>query len=186
MNNLKSLDKKKKLYLLITVRKFEKKKVIEKFLNHNTYQFINKILNLKLTFVIAIAIDSRGSIPNTKLIKDLQKSDLFKNQKLIFFQCDIPGKSAAQRCFAKEICESNSLILLNDLDTEIEFNNIKYNYNYVVYDIIGREMMRGALNNGNDQIALNSNLKNGVYEVVLENENIISSSKFILKNNSAL
>ena len=56
----------------------------------------------------------------------------------------------------------------------------------MVYDIIGREMMRGALNNGNDHIALNSNLKNGVYEVVLENENIISSSKFILKNNSAL
>ena len=28
---------------------------------------------------------------------------------------------------------------------KIEFNNIKYNYNYVVYDIIGREMMRGAL-----------------------------------------
>ena len=69
---------------------------------------------------------------------------------------------------------------------KIEFNDIKYNYNYVVYDILGREMMRGALNNGNDQIALNSNLKNGVYEVVLENENIISSSKFILKNNSAL
>ena len=69
---------------------------------------------------------------------------------------------------------------------KIEFNNIKYNYHYVVYDIIGREMMRGALNNGNDHIALNSNLKNGVYEVVLENENIISSSKFILKNNSAL
>ena len=38
---------------------------------------------------------------------------------------------------------------------KIEFNNIKYNYHYVVYDIIGREMMRGALNNGNDQIALN-------------------------------
>ena len=56
----------------------------------------------------------------------------------------------------------------------------------MVYDIIGREMMRGAIYNGNDQIALNSNLKNGVYEVVLENENIISSSKFILKNNSAL
>ena len=69
---------------------------------------------------------------------------------------------------------------------KIEFNDIKYNYNYVVYDILGREMMRGALNNGNDQIALNTNLKNGVYEVVLENENIISSSKFILKNNSAL
>ena len=69
---------------------------------------------------------------------------------------------------------------------KIEFNNIKYNYNYVVYDIIGREMMRGAIKNGNDQIALNGNLKNGVYEVVLENENIISSSKFILKNNSAL
>ena len=46
--------------------------------------------------------------------------------------------------------------------------------------------MRGALNNGNHQITLNSNLKNGVYEVVLENENIISSSKFILKNNSVL
>ena len=69
---------------------------------------------------------------------------------------------------------------------KIEFNNIKYNYYYVVYDIIGREMMRGAINNGNDQIALNGNLKNGVYEVVLENENIILSSKFILKNNSAL
>ena len=69
---------------------------------------------------------------------------------------------------------------------KIEFNNIKYNYHYVVYDIIGREMMRGAINNGNDQIALNGNLKNGVYEVVLENENIILSSKFILKNNSAL
>ena len=69
---------------------------------------------------------------------------------------------------------------------KIEFNNIKYNYHYVVYDIIGREIMRGALNNVNDHIALNSNLKNGVYEVVLENENIISSSKFILKNNSAL
>ena len=69
---------------------------------------------------------------------------------------------------------------------KIEFNNIKYNYHYVVYDIIGREMMRGAINNGNDQIALNGNFKNGVYEVVLENENIISSSKFILKNNSAL
>ena len=69
---------------------------------------------------------------------------------------------------------------------KIEFNNVKYNYHYVVYDIIGREMMRGAINNGNDQIALNGNLKNGVYEVVLENENIILSSKFILKNNSAL
>ena len=69
---------------------------------------------------------------------------------------------------------------------KIEFNNIKYNYHYVVYDIIGREMMRGAINNGNDQIALNGNFKNGVYEVVLENENIILSSKFILKNNSAL
>ena len=69
---------------------------------------------------------------------------------------------------------------------KIEFNNIKYNYYYVVYDIIGREMMRGAINNGNYQIALNGNLKNGVYEVVLENENIILSSKFILKNNSAL
>ena len=56
----------------------------------------------------------------------------------------------------------------------------------MIYDIIGREMMKGAINNGNDQIALNGNLKNGVYEVVLENENIISSSKFILKNNSAL
>ena len=69
---------------------------------------------------------------------------------------------------------------------KIEFNNIKYNYHYVVYDIIGREMMRGAINNVNDQIALNGDLKNGVYEVVLENENIILSSKFILKNNSAL
>ena len=69
---------------------------------------------------------------------------------------------------------------------KIEFNNIKYNYYYVIYDIIGREMMRGAINNGNDQIALNGNIKNGVYEVVLENENIILSSKFILKNNSAL
>ena len=47
-------------------------------------------------------------------------------------------------------------------------------------------MMRGAIKNGNDQIALNCNLKNGVYEVVLENQNTISISKFILKNNSTL
>ena len=122
-------------------------------------------------------------------------SDIFKTVEAIptkdFFGRSLTVNSTpnigANNAKNGEITTYNNTPRLKDLfiKDKIEFNNIKYDYNYVVYDIIGREMMRGALNNGNDQIAINNYLKNGVYEVVLENENTISSSKFILKNNSA-
>ena len=72
------------------------------------------------------------------------------------------------------------------VDDKVIFKNLKNNYSYRLFDLIGREIKNGIVYNFNPMIDLNQGLKNGIYEIVIENEKEKISSKFIFNNSIKL
>ena len=72
------------------------------------------------------------------------------------------------------------------VDDKVIFKNLKNNYSYRLFDLIGREIKNGIVYNFNPMIDLNQELKNGIYEIVIENEKEKISSKFIFNNSIEL
>ena len=69
---------------------------------------------------------------------------------------------------------------------KIIFKNIKSDYKYKLFNVVGKEIENGIIKGNNPTIAFEQNIKNGVYEVILENKNGQISSKFIVHKSHTL
>ena len=125
-------------------------------------------------------------------------SDIFKNVEAIpttdFFGRSLTvnstpniGANNAKNGEITSIYNNDNPYLENHfVDEKVIFKNLKNNYSYRLFDLIGREIKNGIVYNFNPMIDLNKELKNGIYEIVIENEKEKISSKFIFNNSTKL
>ena len=123
-------------------------------------------------------------------------SDIFKNVEAIpttdFFGRSLTvnstpniGANNAKNGEITSIYNNDNPYLENHfVDEKVIFKNLKNNYSYRLFDLIGREIKNGIVYNFNPMIDLNKELKNGIYEIVIENEKEKISSKFIFNNST--
>ena len=64
---------------------------------------------------------------------------------------------------------------------EIEFKNVDNEFNFKLMDITGKEKQRGKISSSNAKIKLDNNLENGVYSIIIENDEKKISQKFIYR-----
>ena len=77
--------------------------------------------------------------------------------------------------------------LIRDLfnNQEIQFKNVDSEFNYRLFDITGKEKKSGTINSSNSKIQLENNLENGVYSIIIENDNQKISQKFIYRKSDS-
>ena len=125
-------------------------------------------------------------------------SDIFENVEAIpttdFFGRSLTvnstpniGANNAKNGEITSIHNNDNPYLVNHfVDEKVIFKNLKNKYYYRLFDLIGREIKNGIVYNFNPMIDLNKELKNGIYEIVIENEKEKISSKFIFNNSTKL
>ena len=125
-------------------------------------------------------------------------SDIFKNVEAIptkdFFGRSLTvnstpniGANNAKNGEITSLYNNDNPYLVNHfVDEKVIFKNLKNKYYYRLFDLIGREIKNGIVYNFNPMIDLNKELKNGIYEIVIENEKEKISSKFIFNNSTKL
>ena len=77
--------------------------------------------------------------------------------------------------------------LIRDLfnNQEIELKNVDNDYKFRLIDITGKEKKSGTVNSSNSKIKLDDDLENGVYSIIIENNEKSFSQKFIYRKSES-
>ena len=77
--------------------------------------------------------------------------------------------------------------LIRDLfnNQEIELKNVDNDYKFRLIDITGKEKKSGTVNSSNSKIKLDNDLENGVYSIIIENDEKRCSQKFIYRKSDS-
>ena len=77
--------------------------------------------------------------------------------------------------------------LIKDLfnNQEIELKNVDNDYKFRLIDITGKEKKSGTVNSSNSKIKLDNDLENGVYSIIIENDEKRFSQKFIYRKSDS-